>query len=81
MDALWKNRLTGRLDFIGVKTGWFGGSPHAIPVTDLKFDAAKGHVIVLPYTNGQVKGAPTFDADAIITDAGEAAIYQLLRHP
>ena len=44
-------------------------------MTGLKTDAAKG-TVVLPYTTGQVKGAPTFDADATITDAGEAAIYR-----
>ena len=75
VDALWRNHLTGRLQFIGVKTGWFSKALQAIPVVGLSLDAAKGRV-VLPYTTGQVKGAPAFDADATITDAGEAAIFR-----
>ena len=75
VDALWNNHATGRLEFIGVKTGWLSGALHIIPAQGLDHDTAR-KAILLPYTPGQVKGAPSFDVDATISDADEAEIYR-----
>ena len=75
VDALWSDHTTGRLEFIGVKTGWLSGALHVIPAHGLERDTARD-AILLPYTPGQVKGAPSFDTDATISDADEAEIYR-----
>ena len=75
VGALWNDHATGRLEFIGVKTGWFSGELHAVPTQGLPPVDARGRV-VLPYTSGEVEAAPAFGAGDRITDAGEAAIYR-----
>ena len=75
VDALWSDHATGRLEFIGVKTGWLSGALHVIPAQGLEHDAARG-AILLPYTPAQVRDAPSFEADATISDADAADIYR-----
>ncbi len=75
VDALWNDPATGRLEFIGVKTGWLSGALHAVPAQGLQTDEARGNVL-LPYTSGQVREAPSFGADATLSDADAAEVYR-----
>ena len=75
VHSFWADQQTGLLEFIGVKTGWIFGQNHVVPVEKVEVDQASQSVRV-PYTTDFVKGAPSFDADAEISDAEEANIFQ-----
>ena len=75
VHSFWADQQTGMLEFIGVKTGWLFGQNHVVPVEKVEVDQATQSVRV-PYTTDFVKGAPSFDADAEISDAEEANIFQ-----
>ncbi len=75
VEAVWSDHVSGRAEFIGVKTGWLSGALHVIPAQGAEHDTARD-VVILPYTTGQVKDAPSFDADATISDTEEAAVYR-----
>ena len=75
VHSFWADQQTGMLEFIGVKTGWLFGQNHVVPAEKAEVDQATQSVRV-PYTSEFVKGAPSFDADAEISDAEEANIFQ-----
>ena len=75
VHSFWADQQTGMLEFIGVKTGWLFGQNHVVPVEKVEVDQATQSVRV-PYTTEFVKGAPSFDADAEISDAEEVNIFQ-----
>ncbi len=75
LHSFWADNATGKLEFIGVKTGWLFGHNHVIPVDRVEFDQAAGAVRV-PYDAEFIKGALSVPADSEITDDEEATIYR-----
>ena len=75
VHSFWADQQTGMLEFIGVKTGWLFGQNHVVPVEKVQLDQA-GQAVRVPYTSEFVKGAPSFDADAEISDSEEAEIFR-----
>lgn len=75
VNALWTDRDSGQLEFLGVKTGWIFGSNHVVPINQVQIDQVARQVR-LPYTADFIKGAMTIDADAEISEAEEAEIYR-----
>ncbi len=74
LHSFWADSSSGKLEFIGVKTGWIFGHNHVIPVDRVEFDEANRTVRV-PYEAEFIKGAMSVDADTEITDSEEAEIY------
>ena len=75
LHSFWADNTTGKLEFIGVKTGWLFGHNHVIPVDRVELDQAAGAVRV-PYDAEFIKGALSVPADSEISDDEEAAIYR-----
>ena len=75
LHSFWADSSTGKLEFIGVKTGWLFGHNHVIPADRVEFDEA-ARAVRVPYDAEFIKGALSVDADAEITDAEEAEIYR-----
>ncbi len=75
LHSFWADSSTGKLEFIGVKTGWLFGHNHVIPVDRVELDET-ARAIRVPYDAEFIKGAVSVDADAEITDSEEAEIYR-----
>ena len=75
LDALWTDEDTGKVEFIGVKTGWIFGKTHVVPVRGVEIHDDQDHVRV-PYEAHFVKDAPSYPADQELSDAQEQEIYQ-----
>ncbi len=75
LHSFWADSATGKLEFIGVKTGWLFGHNHVIPVDRVEFDES-ARAVRVPYDAEFIKGALSIDADAEITDAEETEIYR-----
>ncbi len=75
VHSFWANAQTGALEFIGAKTGWIFGHNHVIPVDKAELDEA-GRAVRVPYSGDFLKGAPSIDADATISDEEEAEIHR-----
>ncbi len=75
LHSMWNNAETGKLEFLGVKTGWLLGSNHVVPADKAQIDGT-ARTIQVPYPLGLIKDAPTVDADATISDEQEAEIYR-----
>ena len=75
VHSFWADQQTGMLEFIGVKTGWLFGQNHVVPVEKVQLDQA-AQTVSVPYTAEFVKGAPSFNADAEISDSEEAEIFR-----
>ena len=75
VHSFWADAQTGNLEFIGVKTGWLFGANHVVPVEKSEVDESSSSIRV-PYTSDFIKGAPSIDADATISDEQEMEIYR-----
>ena len=75
LHSLWSDPTTGAVEFLGVKTGWIFGSNHVVPAEKAELDE-DGSVVRLPYTEAFIKEAPAISAEAEISEAEEANIYQ-----
>ncbi len=75
VHSFWADTDTGNLEFIGVKTGWLFGANHVVPVEKAEIDESASSIRV-PYTSDFIKGAPSIDADATISDEQETEIYR-----
>jgi uncharacterized protein (TIGR02271 family) len=73
ITGLWEDH-TGKPSFVGVKTAWLFGKTHVIPLHAAQVDAEEGHVYV-PYSEEQIKNAPTFDTDAELDTNKEQEVY------
>ena len=74
LSCLWTDH-TGEPAFLGVKTGWLGfGKNHVVPAHRAELNSAR-KTIRLPYSEDQVKNAPSYDADMEMTEATEQEIY------
>ena len=75
LHSLWSEPDTGAVEFLGVKTGWLFGHNHVVPAEKAELDESE-NVVRLPYTAMFIKEAPSISADAEISEAEEANIYQ-----
>ncbi len=75
VHSFWADTQSGNLEFIGVKTGWLFGANHVVPVEKAEIDESTSSIRV-PYTSDFIKGAPSIDADATISDEQETEIYR-----
>jgi len=75
LDALWTDEETGKVEFIGVKTGWIFGKTHVVPARGVEIRDDQDQVRV-PYEAQFVKDAPSYPAHEELTDAQEREIYQ-----
>lgn len=73
LDCIWSDD-SGRPEFIGVKTGWIFGKTHVVPAQQVHVNEARQR-IRLPYSESQVRNAPTFAADSDLSDAQEDEVY------
>src|SRR5689334_24187112 len=74
LDALWTDENTGKVEFIGVKTGWIFGKTHVVPARGVEIRDDRDEVRV-PYEAQYVKDAPSYPAHEELTDAQEREIY------
>ncbi len=72
VDNVWVDDATSELEFVAVKTGWFMGKTHIIPVSDAQISDG---AIQVPFSEDQIKGAPSFDGDAELSPDQEEEIY------
>jgi uncharacterized protein (TIGR02271 family) len=70
---LWSDEQ-GQPVLLGVKTGWIFGKNHVVPVANAELNEAR-QVVRLPFTEDQIKNAPSFDADAEIEDYDQDRIF------
>lgn len=77
VTAIWTDR-TGRPAFIGVRTFWVVGRTHVVPGYTAEVNHPRKH-IRLPFTDEDVKNAPTFDPDADLTLDDERKILDYYR--
>ena len=75
LHSLWSEPDTGAVEFLGVKTGWLFGHNHVVPAEKAELDESE-NIVRLPYTTLFIKEAPSISADAEISEAEEAGIYQ-----
>ena len=61
------------LEFIGVTTGWLVGKTHAVPAANAQIDDADRSIKV-PYSQDQIKDAPSFAKDAELSPEDEEQI-------
>jgi len=73
VDNVWVDDSTNQPEFIGVKTGFFMGHTHIIPLADA--NTSDGAVTV-PYDQDMVKNAPHFAGDQELSPSDEDNIYQ-----
>jgi len=72
VDGVWIDDATNELEFISVKTGWLLGKSHIIPAQSAQFSADS---IQVPYSEDQIKDAPSYSADEEISPDEEQEIY------
>ena len=75
LHSFWADHDNGKLEFLGVKTGWLFGANHVLPVDRVEIDDA-ARAVRVPYDAEFIKGAMSIDADAEISDEEEAEIYR-----
>jgi uncharacterized protein (TIGR02271 family) len=62
-------------EFIGVKTGWLSGKNHVVSVHTADMNH-KSRIIRLPFSEDKIKNAPSFDADADLSDTDDQQVYR-----
>lgn len=72
VDNVWVDDATGKLEFLGVKTGWLFGKSHVVPAEQAQIG---GGQVSVPYPESQIKDAPSFPFDAQLTPDDETQIY------
>jgi|GEM_PF-286053 len=70
---LWTDE-TGQPFFLGVKTGWLFGKNHVVPVSSADVSETR-KLIRLPFTEEQIKRAPSFDENADIAEYDQDQIF------
>lgn len=61
--------------FLGVKTGWLFGKNHVVPLGQTDVNDHR-RVVRLPFTEDQIKNAPTFEENADIADYDQDRIFE-----
>ena len=62
IHSFWSDENTGKLEFLGIKTGWFFGKTHVVPVQGVQFEEGQ-NAIQVPYPASFIKEAPNFDPE------------------
>jgi uncharacterized protein (TIGR02271 family) len=73
LDALWTDEESGKVEFLGIKTGWLLGKTHVVPARGVEIDNDQ---IRVPYDAQLVKDAPSYSGDEALSDAQEREIIQ-----
>lgn len=74
IDGVWVDDATDRLEFIALKTGRLFGKNHVLPVEAAEVDATNRTVRV-PYSEDQIKGAPSYATSDELSPDDESQIY------
>jgi len=72
VDNVWVDDATNELEFIGVKTGWLFGKTHVLPTADAQISSGS---VTVPYSQDQIKNAPSFGGDSELSPENEDEIY------
>jgi uncharacterized protein (TIGR02271 family) len=73
LDALWTDETSGKVEFLGIKTGWLLGKTHVVPARGVEIHDDQ---IRVPYDAQLVKDAPSYPAEEPLSDAQEQEISQ-----
>jgi sporulation protein YlmC with PRC-barrel domain len=72
VDALWTDEATGKVEFIGVKTGWLLGKTHAVPARGAEIH---DDGLWVPYDAPHVKDAPSYPAEEPLPGAQDQEVW------
>jgi uncharacterized protein (TIGR02271 family) len=72
IDQIYVDDSTGAPEFALVKSGLFGSKSRFVPVRDA---VESGGELQVPYSNDQVKDAPSCDPDGHLSEAEESKLY------
>jgi uncharacterized protein (TIGR02271 family) len=72
VDGVWVDDATNQLEFVSVKTGTLLGKTHIIPVVNAQIGNGS---IQVPYSEDQIKDAPSFGSDDVLSPEDEEEIY------
>ena len=75
IHSFWSDENTGKVEFLGIKTGWFFGKTHVVPALGAHFEE-EHNVIQVPYSASFIKEAPNFPAEDDLSEAEEDEIYK-----
>jgi uncharacterized protein (TIGR02271 family) len=75
IHSFWSDENTGKLEFLGIKTGWLFGKTHVVPVQGVQFEEGQ-NAIQVPYAASFIKEAPNFDPEDNLSEAEEDEIYK-----
>jgi uncharacterized protein (TIGR02271 family) len=64
----------GQPVFLGVKTGWLFGKNHVVPVHTAEVNSSR-RLVKLPFSEEQIKNAPSFDESAELTEYDQQQIF------
>ncbi|MBV9998750.1 MAG: PRC and DUF2382 domain-containing protein [Verrucomicrobia bacterium] len=73
LDALWTDEASGKVEFLGIKTGWLLGKIHVVPARSVEIHDDQVRV---PYDAELVKNAPSHPAEEVLSDAREQEVIQ-----
>lgn len=74
VEAVWVDDLSNEPEFVGVETNWLlKGKVHVIPLTNAEYD---DEIIRMPYTEDQIKNAPSRGTDPEISRSEETLIFE-----
>ncbi|HWG90921.1 MAG TPA: PRC and DUF2382 domain-containing protein [Candidatus Thermoplasmatota archaeon] len=74
LDNVYMDETSGRPELASVKTGWFFGKTHVVPLGAARIDEDRGE-IHLPYTIDQIKSAPAYGLDEDLSSEHHRGIY------
>jgi sporulation protein YlmC with PRC-barrel domain len=72
LDALWTDEDTGKVEFLGVKTGWIFGKTHVVPAHGAQMQE---DYVRVPYQADFVKDAPSYPPHEELSYAQEGEVY------
>jgi sporulation protein YlmC with PRC-barrel domain len=72
LDALWTDEDTGKVEFLGVKTGWIFGKTHVVPAHGVQIQE---DYVRAPYEADFVKDAPSYPPHEELSYAQEGEVY------
>ncbi|MFI2610675.1 PRC and DUF2382 domain-containing protein [Kitasatospora sp. NPDC018619] len=74
-DHMYLDDVTGKPEWVSVKTGWFGASESFVPIRDAR---VVGDHLEVPYPKEKVKDAPLVDVDrgGHLSEGEERRLYQ-----
>jgi hypothetical protein len=80
VDGVYIEGDAGNARYLAVKTGWFGGKRHIVPLEDVELSGERD-AVVLPYDRDRLESAPTYDDVNALTDEDESSIYGYYGRP